>query len=82
MLAYVFPLSRAEFARLVLDDCNRSEPCMIYRGPHAGKMFIDSALAERDPRWIPLFQPLIADPANEVIIEDLDLADLTPPPRE
>ena len=77
--AYIFPASRAANARLVLGPHDVSEPCKIYSGPYAGMMFLDAALAERDPRWIPLFQPLIADPANEVQIGDIDLDDLVPP---
>ena len=76
--SYIFPASRAEFARLRLDDCNISEPCPIYSGPHSGKFFLDADLARRDERWIPLFRPLIADPANEVELVELDEADIQP----
>ena len=76
--AYTMPAKFADKARLRLDDCNISEPCPIYSGPHAGKMFLDAALAEREPAWIPLFRPLIADPANEVELVELDEADIQP----
>ena len=76
--AYVFPESVAQKARIKLDDCNFSEPSKIFTGAHAGKMFLDAGLAERDPRWIPLFQPLIADPANQVQIADLTTDEITP----
>ena len=76
--AYIFPASRAKFGRLRLDEHNISEPCPIYSGPHEGKMFLDAALAEREPAWIPLFRPLIADPANEVELVELDEADIQP----
>ena len=79
MTAYVFPAIHAHKAELKLDECNRSCASLIYSGPHAGKMFIDAALAEREPRWIPLFEPLIADPANEVHLVDLDEADIVAP---
>lgn len=77
--AFVFPASRADQARIVLDSCNVSEPAVIYSGPHKGKMFLDAALAERDPRWIPLFQPLISDPANEVQQVVLSVTDIQIP---
>ena len=76
--AYIFPASRAEFGRLRLDDHNVSNPLPIYSGPHAGKFFLDADLAKRDERWIPLFRPLIADPANEVELVELDEADIQP----
>ena len=78
-LAYIFPASRAEFGGIRLDSCNVTEPARIYSGPHATKRFLPAALAEREPRWIPLFQPLIADPANEVQLVDLDEADIVAP---
>lgn len=74
--AYIFPKERAAYARLELDEFNVSEPLEIYSGPYAGFMFLDAALAERDPRWIPLFQPLIADPLNEVQLVELNLSDI------
>lgn len=77
--AYVFPSQHSSKARLRLDDCNVSEPGNIYSGPHSGKMFLDAGLAERDPRWIPLFQPLIADSANEVQLVELTIQEITPP---
>ena len=76
--AYTIPEKFADKARLRLDECNISEPCPIYSGPHAGKFFLDADLARRDERWIPLFRPLIADPANEVELVDLDEADIQP----
>lgn len=76
--AYIFPAANADKARLRLDEANVSEPCPIYNGPHAGKMFLDAALAERDERWIPLFRPLIADPANDVQLVELTEQDITP----
>lgn len=79
MNAYVFPSSKASKARLQLDECNIAEPCPIFSGPHAGKLFLDADLAVRDERWIPLFGPLIADPANEVELADLSIDEITPP---
>lgn len=79
MTAYIFPSIHSHKAQLELDPCNKTSPSLIYSGPHAGKMFLDAALAEREPRWIPLFQPLIADPANEVQLVELELADIQPP---
>ena len=74
--AYVFPAELAAEARLRLDSCNVSEPCPIYAGPHAGKVFLDAGLAERDQRWIPVFRPLIADPKNAVLLVELEESDL------
>ncbi len=79
MNAYVFPAIHIDKARLRLDDFNVSEPCKVYSGPHAGKLFLDAGLAERDDRWIPLFGPLIADPSNEVELVDLSIEEITPP---
>jgi len=76
MKAYVFPASRAFKAELQLDEVNKSRPLRVHRGPHAGKMFLPAALAERDPRWVPLFQPLIADPANQVQLVELTHDDI------
>lgn len=76
--AYTMPAKFADKARLRLDEWNIAEPCPIYSGPHAGRMFLDAALAKRDERWIPLFRPLIADPANEVELVELDEADIQP----
>lgn len=78
MTAYVFPAIHAHKAELELEPCNRTCASPIYSGPHAGKMFLDAGLAEREPRWIPLFQPLIADTANEVDLVELELADIQP----
>lgn len=79
MTAYVFPAIHAHKAELKLDECNRSCASLIYSGPHAGKMFLDAALAERDPRWMPVFQPLISDPLNEVQLAELTISQITPP---
>lgn len=76
--AYVFPEAVSGKARIQLDRVNRSNPGKIYSGPHAGKMFLDAALADRDSRWIPLFQPLISDPANEVQLVTLTTEEITP----
>jgi hypothetical protein len=77
--AYVFPESVAHLARLTLDAVNISTPARVYGGPHAGKMYLDAALASRDPRWVPLFEPLIADPSNQVQFVTLARAEVTPP---
>lgn len=74
--AYVFPAIHAAKATLRLDEYNVSEPRSIFSGPHAGKLFLDADLAVRDERWIPLFGPLIADPANQVELVDLNSADI------
>lgn len=76
--AYIFPESVSGKARIQLDACNRSEPGKVYSGPHAGKLFLDAGMAERDPRWVPLFQPLIADPSNEVQVVELTADEITP----
>lgn len=81
MTAYVFPAAFANKAKLQLDAVNKSRPMRVHRGPHAGKMFLPAALAERDPRWVPLFQPLIADPANQVQLVELTRDDITPLPK-
>lgn len=77
--AYIFPAKNGHKARLQLDELNVSEPLPIYSGPHAGMMFLDAGLAERDERWVPRFGSLIADPANEVQLVELELADTQPP---
>lgn len=79
MTAYVFPAVHAHKARISIDAHNRSEPSKVYSGPHAGKMFLDAAMADRDPRWIPVFQPLILDPSNEVQLVDLSVEDVRLP---
>lgn len=76
--AYIFHSDKALKARLSLDACNFTEPCFIFNGQYKGLMFLDAGLAERDPRWIPLFQPLIADPLNEVQLVNLTLEEITP----
>ncbi len=79
MKAYIFPASVAGKARIRLDECNISEPFLIYSGPYATLYGLDAALAEREQAWIPHFQPLIADPTNEVQLVDLDEADIVAP---
>ena len=77
-LAYIFPVSVADKARITLDECNRSEPLPIYRGPHEGKMFLDEVNL-RDPRWVEFFHPLFIDPANDAHLVELDEADIVAP---
>lgn len=77
--AYIFPQSVAHKARIRLDNVNVSEPMLVHSGPHAGMMFLDAGLAERDPRWIPLFEPLIADPVNQVQLVTLTAQEIAPP---
>ena len=78
MNAYVFPAIHANKARHRVDDCNITEPSMVLRGPHAGKMFIETALSDREPRWISRFQSLIANPNNNVELVDLVVEDKNP----
>lgn len=82
MTAYVFPASKAALACIKLNDSEESEPCEVFNGPHARKWFLDAELAARDNRWIPHFQPLIANPENQVELVELSEDDITPPPRE
>lgn len=80
MNAYVFPASHAELAHIQLSETEVSYACAVFNGPHAGKFFLDADLAIRDPRYVAFFQPLIADPLNEVELVDLALPDIAPPP--
>lgn len=79
MNAYVFPAIHQAKATLTIDAHSKTMPSKIWSGPHAGKLFLDAGLAQRDPRWIPLFEPLISDPANQVQLVNLTRKELTPP---
>lgn len=82
MTAYVFPASKAALARIKLNDFEESAPCKVFNGPHARKWYLDADLANRNSDWIPHFEPLIANPDNQVERVELSEDDIAPPPRE